>query len=301
MFPREIDNTTRSVFTRCPRRFYWEYIAQVAPKVDISVPLVAGAAFARGLEVARRTYAREGKSPEDARVAGARALMAAYTIAPDAVPATQSARALPYVLMAYDGYLERFPLRTDPLRIVTLEGHPTVEYTFAVPLDVPHPETGDPLLYTGRYDWTAQNGQGLWFCVDEKTTTRMGMGWAEGWDLSGQFIGYMWAARSQGLPISGTVVRGVKLLKKGPEFAEALVYHSPAREARWQASLRYTIQAMLWCYSHDVWPEVYNFTCRMGCPYGVLCAAENQGPWLAAQYEHRARWSPLADAEKKGD
>jgi len=61
-FPIVWDNSMRSAFVECPRKFFWEYLHHFKPKGE-SIHLHAGKAWAHGLEVARRSFYEKGFGP----------------------------------------------------------------------------------------------------------------------------------------------------------------------------------------------------------------------------------------------
>lgn len=52
MFPHAIDSTMLATFRSCPQKFFRQYIQHWKPKTE-SVHLIAGGAFAAGIEAAR--------------------------------------------------------------------------------------------------------------------------------------------------------------------------------------------------------------------------------------------------------
>ena len=53
-FPLVWDNSMRSELVSCPRKFAWHYLDLWSSQYE-SIDLIAGKAFAAGLEVARRS------------------------------------------------------------------------------------------------------------------------------------------------------------------------------------------------------------------------------------------------------
>src|SRR3990172_5087025 len=98
-----------------------------------------------------------------------------------------------------------------------------IEFSFAAAIpEVKHPETGDPILFCGRFDQLAEYNKML-FVEDEKTTTSLGEQWRNNWDLDSQFTGYVWGAKQFGLPVVGAIVRGIGLLKTKTTHQEVIV------------------------------------------------------------------------------
>jgi hypothetical protein len=267
-----------------------------------SVHLHAGAAFARGLEVARIEFYGNGKSAQEAVGLGAIALTRSYGEFSPTNP--YSGKTWDGMLGAYAAYFLKWPLDSDPLiPLRKIDGTPYVEFSFAVPVPgTRHPDTGDPILYTGRADMIGEV-QGLKFIVDEKTTSLLGASWSRQWDLRGQFIGYVWAAQQSGIDVCGSRIRGISILKSGYGTADAVMYAQQWKIDSWLRSLRYDVDRMvrLWVGSESrnsaashAWPQAYDHACTAygGCPFVELCSVEHPEEWAETNFREEV-WNPL--------
>ena len=152
-FPSAIDSTTLAAFRSCPQKAFRTYFQHFKPLGE-SVHLVAGKAFAEGIEYARRAFYEQKLSPEDSVAAGLSALIQSYG---DFECPPESAKSLERTAGALEFYFESYPLGVDaaiPLQFP--DGRSGIEFSFAQPLPIPHPITGDPILYTGRADMIAE-------------------------------------------------------------------------------------------------------------------------------------------------
>ena len=61
IFPHAVDSTMLATFRSCPQKFFRQYVEHWKPKAE-SVYLVAGGAFASGIEAARRAFYEKGAS-----------------------------------------------------------------------------------------------------------------------------------------------------------------------------------------------------------------------------------------------
>ena len=61
IFPHAVDSTMLATFRSCPQKFFRQYVEHWKPKAE-SVHLVAGGAFASGIEAARRAFYEKGVS-----------------------------------------------------------------------------------------------------------------------------------------------------------------------------------------------------------------------------------------------
>lgn len=291
-FPDFIDNTARSDFILCPRKFFYSFIFSLAPAAP-SIHLHAGGAFAKGLEVARTAYWEHKQSVGEAKRLGLQAIIKTYGafVAP---PTKQGDKSLENVIKAFDSYMLRYPLDRDIIRPYrTDSGRYMIEFTFAMPTEVLNPSTGQPILYKGRADMIGTvDDQSLWI-TDEKTATQLGEQWANNWELDSQFTGYIAAARSYGYNVAGALVRGVGLLKTKISHAEAQVYRGTWEVERWWAQLQKDLRRMVAAYK--AWDFDYALSksaCNAfgGCSFAPLDKSPNPEKWLN-QYRIRV-WDP---------
>lgn len=291
-FPRVIDNSMLSDFRTCPRKFAYRWLEHWAP-AEVDFNLLAGAAFAAGLEAARLAYWQEGKSPEVAVAEGLRAL---WTVYGPREPANgrkdplATAAALVY-------YFDVWPLHEDPAEPLALpSGQRAIEYNFVEPLDLEHPgEVDEPLLYTGRIDLLVTLN-GAVFVEDDKTTSDIKSSWADQWDLWSQFTGYVWAARrAQFSSPAGVIVRGVSIRKTGPRHAQYITYRADWEIERWYEQLLRDVRRMIAAYHEDYWDFVLGYQCQF-CPFRQVCKSPEPREWLEAYFVRR-KWDPLTRTE----
>ena len=201
MFPPTVDSTILSTFRACPQKFFRQYVEHWKPRAQ-SVHLIAGGAFASGIEAAREAFYVKGLPPADAEASGLTALIRHYG---DFQCPADSAKSLERMCGALEFYFSMYPLGADGATpIVFADGRHGIEFSFAEPLDTVHPVTGDPILYTGRSDMIASRAGGT-YVYDEKTTSSLGGQWARQWEMRSQFTGYIWAAAQQGIKINGAM------------------------------------------------------------------------------------------------
>jgi hypothetical protein len=283
----------RSEFVLCPLRFYRRFILKLVPKGAVSIDLHAGQAFAKGLEIARKSYYDLNAPTELALEAGIYSLIDAWG---DFNESPDENKSLPNMLGALVSYIDTYPFDTDPLVPLRTPLGSMTEFSFSIPIDeVRHPQTGEPLIYFGRADMIGELGKdGPKFVVDEKTTSRLGSTWASQWEMRGQMSGYTWAARRMGYPVEGALIRGISILKNGYGHVEALTYRPQWEVDRWYNQLIRDIKRMIACWQEDVWDAALDTACSMfkPCPYMPLCDVENPDEWLG-DYETRV-WNPLA-------
>lgn len=292
-FPHLIDNTIRGTFLDCPKKMDWAHVQHWAPGTP-SIHLHAGGAFASGLEGARRGYFERGCDEAESLRLGLEALIKFY--GPIQAPMTKNGdKSLENVIRAYDSYFQRYPLPTDPIKPFKLaNGKSMIEFTFSIPTEIPHPVTGDPILYGGRSDMIGELGGAL-YVTDEKTATSLGEQWANQWKMESQFTGYIAAAKMYGYPVAGALIRGVGLLKTKITHQEAILFRSDWEIERWWQQLHRDIKRMISCWKEDYWDYALSkSSCNAygGCSFEMLCMSQNPMQWLPIHFRQHY-WSPL--------
>jgi len=212
------------------------------------------------------------------------------------------------VWAAVEEYFRQYPPTSDHIQPYFVDGKPTFEFTFAIPLEpvvdhdtLPgsklwptHPVTGDPFLYTGRFDMMGEYLGNPVICDDKTSGTGHYSGWSEKWDLRSQFIGYTWACQQLGIAADTTVVRGVGILMKSIALAEAIKPYSDDLRAKWLEQLRRDLWRITDMWNSGYWDYNLGETCTSygQCVYSTACQSANPEPWLKT-FDVR-RWNPVA-------
>lgn len=321
MFPHTIDSTMLGAFRSCPQKMFRTYVQHWKPKSE-SVHLVAGGAFAKGIEIARRAYF-EGEystatssyrtdeatglserhvewetvanAPGDRSAAEACGLSALIATYGDFECPSDSAKSLERTAGALEFYFDNYPLGGDGTEPIQLAGGKRgIEFSFALPLPINHPVTGNPLLYTGRADMIADFAGGR-YVFDEKTTSQLGASWPRQWENRSQFTGYSWAAREHGIPVQGSIVRGISILKTKYDTLQAITYRPDWEIDRWLAQVVWDLKRMIACWQEGWWDFNLDHSCAEygGCNLLQVCKSANPESWLPMYFEQRV-WDPLA-------
>lgn len=292
-----VDSSIISTFRSCRRKFYWNYVQRLKP-LGTSIHLVAGGAFASGIEAAR--IAQFGPSNPTGRKLSANEL--AYAAMPafsahwgDYPDCGEEAKNFHNTFHALERYLEEFhPVDDMVLPYMKPDGNPATEFSFAIPLPIDNP-AGEPYLFAGRFDLLGYFGgkDGVLVVQDEKTTSALGPMWLRQWDLRGQFIGYTWACRQLGYPVDHCVIRGIAIQKTQHQFLNVPVQYSQHIVDRWYAELIQTCHEINFHFENDLWPYNFAEACGSygGCSFSELCLAKTPEPWLN-NYEKNT-WSPI--------
>ena len=302
--PSYVDSSMLSTWRSCRRKFFWSTLNSLYP-IGKSVHLVAGGAFAAGMEGARRLVFSNDRahrpSHSDLLQAAYRSFAREWGSNPDF---EGEAKSFENTFQALAAYLNQHPPETDPVQPLRRpDGSPAVEFTFSIPLEEGprHPETGDPFLFVGRFDLLGSYN-GLPCVVDEKTTSSIGFSWDSQWDLRGQFMGYIWACQQLGYEVNTAVVRGIGILKKDFKFATSIKQFPQYLINRWHSQLIMDVDQIVRAYeglqetpgTEQGWFP-YNFAdaCSAygGCAFTTLCSASNPEAFFGQYARHR--WDPL--------
>lgn len=278
----------------CPHKLNLMYLHHWKPGAE-SVHLVAGRAFASGLEGARRAFYVDGKPPGEAEAIGLGDLLHAY--GEFEAPETESKSAL-RTAGALEYYFSVFPLGADGATPHHFGPSRGIEFSFAEPLPVLHPVTGEPLIFCGRADMAADSFGGLWL-YDEKTTKSLGASWANQWIMRSQFVAYCWGFRQYGFKAQGMVVRGIAILKESYNHAQHLQYIPDWRIDQWLAQTVRDLERFKHMWEEDQWDMNLDHSCTEygGCPFASkVCSSSNYEEWLPV-YFHQRRWDPLTREE----
>lgn len=294
MFPHTVDSTILSAFRSCRQKFFRQYVEHWKPQSP-SVHLIAGGAFAAGIESARNTYYVNGGTAEDAEASGLAALIRHYG---DFQCPDDSAKSLERMCGALEFYFSHYPLGADGANPITLpSGRRGIEFSFAEPLEILHPVTGAPILYTGRSDMIAERAGGI-YVYDEKTTSSLGATWPRQWEMRSQFTGYIWAAAQQGIKVDGAMVRGIAILKTMYNHMECPTYRTRYEVERWHDQTLRDIADMIRCWESGYWDYNLDGACTEygGCSFVKICKSSDPEAFLPVYFEQRV-WDPLLRKE----
>lgn len=296
-FPEVFDSSMLAMWKSCPQLFYQTHIEHFKPK-EPSIHLHAGKAFASGIERAREAFYNEGKDADTALAEGMGKLIADYG---DFQCPPDSAKSCERMAGALEFYFDQWPLSHQHYPPVTLpNGKRGIEFSFACPIDLKHPETGNPLIYCGRLDALLQlddTSPGA-YITDEKTTSSLGATWSRQWDLRSQFTGYAWGCRESGIRTDGVIVRGISILKTKYDCQQAISHRPDWQLDRWYSELLDWIVDIQTAWERKRWRHNLDSSCADygGCGFKMACSSEDPSPWIETYFERR-RWNPILRTE----
>lgn len=303
-FPEVVSSSTIGQYTSCPKKFFFGTVLNLTKK-STNIHLNAGGALAAALNEFRRSfYAPDSAKDIDLSLAIAlRTLILTYTSGAGELPASEwerlnlEAKGLPNLAVALIAYVEHWnPL--DPYTIhpyVDDTGEVWAERSFTFPTQVIHPDTGMPILYSGRVDCIGEHA-GYKYIMDEKTTTAIGKTWSAQWDLRSQFIGYSLGFISNFPEVAGTWVRGIALLKESIKFAEHPVNVPTWLIRDWWTDLNYLIADAVRDWKTGHFRSARDSACHQysGCSYLPLCKlpVEHRQSFMKPLFT-QSRYDPL--------
>ncbi len=313
-FPRVLDATMLSDWKKCPHAFFRRHVqGLVKPRVNIHLHF--GGVVAKGLETARRGFLRHGDARDAVTDACEAVIQEWGTAFDDFVPTTRTERnkTLANALLALQEYFREWPLDDDELTIHVHDGQPCVEFSAASVIPGSrHPETGEPLLYAGRFDFIGDYNRTT-YGNDDKTASvdPRNDSWRNQWRLRGQFSGYCWLAREYGVNIDGFFVRGMGILTDSVRCGQAIIARPPWMVDAWLRQMQDDVAQMVTQYQilttnissltrprlGHAFPQSFADACADfgGCSFLDLCTAERPDTWLSEYIERR--WNPLTREE----
>lgn len=292
-FPTAIDSSILSTFRSCEWKSWLEYFQNWKPRSP-SIHLHAGKCYAAGLEAARIAHFVQQHSPERAQEIGLETLQMEWG---DFEAPTDSPKSLDRMLGALRFYFARYPLLTDNAQPLRIGDKVAIEFSFAEPLNVEHPETGEPIILAGRADQIVSYAGGT-YIEDDKTTSSLGASWARQWDLRSQFTHYCWAAQRMGIRVDGVLVRGVSILKTKYDTMETVTYRPQWMIERGIAQLERDILRMIEAWKSGAWNMNLDQACSEygGCTYRQICLVSDPEPFLQTSFQRR-HWNPITRME----
>ena len=281
-----IDNTKRSTFVACPRKFYWSWVRNLKP-VNGSTALRYGHAWHAALESLYNNVKEYGW--DDFTSFLNEALVAAredwdkesegLIFHDDYRTFDNLAKSL---LMYFDTYYNDHHL----MEIVD------TEQKFEIPVNSEMlRDTGivlkaadleiNQFVFTGRLDARVRMDNALWL-LENKTTSRYMADAIARLNRTPQIIGYSWASDKRNLATMGTLVSihhlSSRKKKDGEwgatniQFSRTPMIFTKHDIREWFFSLCHTVAQINNCSQNDNWPMQFDSCYQFGqCAYTSLC------------------------------
>lgn len=312
LFPPNFSSSMLADVHRCRLAWFRRYVQHYRP-YGVSSDLYAGGLFASACEITRKAFYNSGMSEDDAIALGVNHILEADAIQDGVKTNERTAH-------VFERYFRQFA-NSDITPAKLVDGTHAIEYTFEIDTGIPHPDLKDRTIkFTGKLDLvgtSVSRGREEFFVVDEKTTKAVYR--VPGTKLPdldklraeylcrGQFIGYVYACRKLGLPVTKTVVRKVPIMTSYEAPFEIIVDCSDAQLDWWEQSTFSVIEELAERYKY--WKEsqeadfrslfipIYNEGChswgRM-CDYAQGCIVKEGDELIAARMQQIVGY-PLVD------
>lgn len=308
ILPPYLDATFLSSFTHCSQKFFLEHIrgvSQFNPAIP-NIHLHAGGLLASAIEYINYQYHAGKQEPKDIMP------LAEYRFFRDwgnVTPPKNIYKSADRVWAAVVDYFREYPLDSDPVQPFFVDNVPTFEFSFAIPLDhsttgMPfprHPETKEPFIYCGRADLLGFHKLTDRIVLrDEKTAgAKPTFNWSSKWSFRRQFLGYIWAAQTQGIDTDTVCVRGITIQQTSITQIETFMTYPKFLIDRWLHQTLADVHRLVAAW--EAYPDV-PFDYAMGspcvdyggCPFLDLCTSPSADTWLSDFFPRR--WNPIAIA-----
>lgn len=298
-FPEVIDNTMRKELIKCHKAAHYRFEQGLESVEAIRVDLVAGGAYAKGLEVMRRAYFEQSMPARKAVGLGVAAVSAQYgTFVADKLT-TKTVQRMAGALAYYE---QEFPLDQETIKPFKLyDGRWTIECQFVQEIPLLHPTTNLPLKYAGRFDMLGIDENGKAWVVDEKTTSQMGDKWSNQWFLDSQITGYCWGARKlldanghADTLLAGAYINGIAIRKYDYEAKRLPVFREDWEIERWYEQMLCDVQAWKRAFMGQDHSMALDHACAYylnPCQFTPLCKSRNPERLVDGSFVVR-RWDP---------
>lgn len=210
--------------------------------------------------------------------------------------------------------LEYSRMKSLQFKILSVDGKPCVEQSFAVPLGTIETIFQSEyqqlqILWSGKID-VLSDYEGAICPVDHKTTTVMGEKFIDDKQRSTQMLGYTYAAKYlaeklfKGMPVFGVRINALAMRSAGYEFKVHDIPYADWKIGEWQQETLMSIRDLVRQLDHfiataQVMPTRETCVTKYGkCPYFDVCdsiAPMRDRMIFDDSYFYVSEWSPLAE------
>ena len=281
------DNSTISCFQTCRRKYHFQYVMHLRPKVK-GTPLIFGSAIHDALD-----HYYKGEDRAISAVEAVELFKKDYS-----TPEGDSLRTVENGVKMLVWYFTKY--KHEPF---TVHGKPEEGFVFPI---------GD-ILYGGRLDLPVRWDGQLWI-MEHKTTTRLGAGYFDQFELDKQITGYIVALEEySGEKCAGAIinvlepwkeVKRVTAKTKQPEdhFLRKPLTRSQELKDRFKYNVQAIVRDIKWCQDNDEFQEAEKkeacYYYNRNCPFLQLCQYGVNDRVIARDYVVE-EWKPFELAEVK--
>jgi hypothetical protein len=280
---KDLDNTKRSTYQTCPRKYYWSHVMGLVP-IFGSTALRYGSAW-HGILEGYYTHVMQNGWLHDGKALEAGIMLGKKVWDEESVTRTFSDdyRTFENLTKSFLTYLNHFSYEVGMLEVIA------TEQVFEIEMGPEGPEEAtlfpwleDGFLFTGRLDMQVMMNGAPWL-VENKTTGQWLSTQTERLNRSAQLIGYNYA--------------GAKTLNFKPEGSLINIHHLSARKNKaeqwgepkidfarvpqifpagdvfqWRRSLLHTANQIAFSFITGHWPMQFDSCYQYGrCAYTSLC------------------------------
>jgi len=264
----EIDNTRRTTFQTCPRKYFYRWVKNMVPQKGASA-LRFGHAIHEGLAVYYDNFMEQPRKELEQMIA--EAISKDFITASEGKEFHEDHRTLETALTVVLRYIDHYISEKEYIKILE------VEYPFTIPI-------GDNIQFIGRIDGIIDLDGGIY--AFEHKTTALALSWAQN-NLyrSAQVIGYAWAiTQKYDSPVMGCLVNFLQISrgrarKDGSyppvktDFGRFPQIYTPEIYNDWMDSILHTAYLIQASEELNEWPMQFDgcYIYNGQCPYTALC------------------------------
>ena len=300
------DSTSLSLFTTCPRKYYYRMIEGWVPRRK-SVHLLFGGWYASALERFAKLLAKgmdRDRALEDTIHEVLRATWEpGYASPADAATHTnpdwtkgrpwQSAdnnKTRENLIRTIIWYVDHFK-DENCTTVILSDGTPAVELSFKI-------DIGNNLLWCGHLDRLVDLG-GDYFIMDQKTTgnTITARFWDQ-WHTDSQMSGYTFAGKIiYNMPVKGVIIDAAQIMVGGTRYERGFTHRTDDQLNEWLNDAKHYISLARTYFQEKFWP-MNRSSCGNygGCEYRTVCGHSPQvrANFLKGDFtQDESRWNPL--------
>lgn len=267
----DIDNTKRSAFVACPRKYYWAYVRHLQP-FHGSTALRYGSAWHAAMEAVYTEVKEHGWKDLASYIPKvSAAVLKSWEKSNKDQSFFDDYRSIENLSFAFLLWIDAFSNDPGLLEVVNLERK----------FELPVPGLEDSVVFTGKIDMEIKYG-GAPFMNEHKTTgSPLGQA-VERLHRSPQMLGYTWAMKQLGVDIDGAMVclhhLSARKNKDGIwgkpkiEFQRSPQLYTDADLRDWLDSFKYTAERILEAREKMHFPMFHDNCYQFGrCKYTALC------------------------------
>jgi hypothetical protein len=303
IFPEIISNTDLSLWSECEMKWFRSR-CQCLKKDVYNIDLSAGGAFASAMEITRKAFYIGKKSEQDSIILGRDFILKEMEVAEAdndlfGLTAKEELKSPRRMSQAFEQYFTEWSLEDMGEAIpFPFEDETGIEHRLIAELPITHPETGKFLIFKGKLDLLAKNNLNRLAMYDEKTCKSFSAKDQQLLELSGQFLGYAWLARENGLRVNDAYIRKIAIQKTGIKFKEFHILINDFAIDAWYESMYQKVCLMLRKYNMELYfIKDFGSGCSAfykPCPYAVGCLHETGESELETNFQQLV-W----DSEKR--